>query len=311
MVKGHTTTHHPPPTIHYPPERSDMRRSASALLLGAALAAAGCRGGNCDLVESQLRARETDVHMLRAELDRAHAVNQGMQQELAAAHGDGAGPPPGAAAPGVMAYPVRTLTLGRQTGGHDADDCPGDEALQVVVEPRDADDQVVKAPGSLIVQALEVSPEGVKRPLSSWEVSEDELRRSWRTGLLSTGYTVVLPWKIWPSTEKVRVVVQLRAPDGRLYEADKDVCVRLAPGARRPAAPVGPPPREVPTLPPPKPLDPTPEGPVLDPASLGKPAPADAGPRKADFRVPAFEPYPAVAPAAEILRPTPTPDPKR
>lgn len=286
-----------------------MRRSATAMLLGAALAASaiGCHSGNCDLVESQLRARETDVHLLRAELDRAHAVNQGLQQEVAAAQ---AGWPAAACAPGVMAYPVRTLTLGRGTGGYDADDCPGDEALQVVVEPRDADEQVVKAPGSLVVQALEVAPEGVKRPLSSWEVSEDELRRSWRNGLLSTGYTLTLPWKLWPSTEKVRVVVQFRAPDGRLFEADKDVCVRLAPGARRPAAPVGPPPREVPTLPPPKPLEPAPEGPLLDPASLGKPAPADAGPKKADFRAPAFEPYPFVTPAAEILRPTPTPDPK-
>jgi hypothetical protein len=277
------------------------------MLLGAALAAsaAGCHSGNSDLVESQLRARETDVHLLRAELDRAHTVNQGLQQELAALQAGW----PAAAAPGVMAYPVRTLTLGRQTGGYDADDCPGDEALQVVVEPRDADDQVVKAPGSLVVQALEVAPEGVKRPLSSWELSEDDVRRSWRDTLLSRGYTLILPWKIWPSTEKVRVVAQFRAPDGRLFEADKDVTVRLAPGARRTDVPVGPPPREVPPLPPPKPLDPPPAGPVLDPPPVRKPT-ADDGSQKVDFRRPAFEPYSGASPAAEILRPMPAKDPE-
>ena len=34
-------------------------------------------------------------------------------------------------------YTLRSLALGRQTGGYDNDDIPGDEALQVGVEPPD------------------------------------------------------------------------------------------------------------------------------------------------------------------------------
>ncbi len=130
-------------------------------------------------------------------------------------------------------YPIRSLVLGRQTGGvDDASGC-GDQALQVIVEPRDADGSSIKVPGSLIVQVLEVSPEGVKRPLSTWEVSADQLSRSWRSGLLSTGYVLTFPWKMWPSTEKLRVTVQMRLADGRLFEADRDVTIRLPPLSQR------------------------------------------------------------------------------
>ena len=200
-------------------------------LFGMTLAAcAGCH--SCGVVESQLRARENDVRELKEELERTEFYNQTLQNELRALRGEQ--PLPDKAA---TAYPVRSLALGRQTGGRPADHGPGDGSLQVMVEPRDPDNQPIKAPGSLLVTAVEVSTEGLKRPLSSWEISPDQLRRSWRNGLFNTGYSLTLPWKVWPSTEKLRVVVVFRMPDGRVFEADKDVTVRLVPLNQRPALP--------------------------------------------------------------------------
>src|SRR5207302_8908304 len=124
------------------------------------------------------------------------------------------------------------------TGGVDEDGCPGDEALEVVVEPRDADGHTIKAPGSVHVEALEISPEGLKVPLSSWDLTPEQVRHTWRSGLLSTGYFIVLPWKNWPSSEKLRVVAQFTLADGRLFEADKDITVRLSPLTRRKTAPL-------------------------------------------------------------------------
>ena len=83
--------------------------------------------------------------------------------------------------------------------------------LQVFVEPRDGDGHTLKAPGTLTVHAFEITTEGLKKPLCSWEVSANESRRSWKSGLLSTGYSLVLPWKVWPSYDKVRVVAQFHA----------------------------------------------------------------------------------------------------
>jgi hypothetical protein len=275
------------------------------LLLGAAAAvvALGCRSSGSQ-VEQTLHARELDLMEARAELDHCRAINEGLQSELQELHGDPAACSPGGCdKPASLAYPVRTLTLGRQTGGRDSDATGGDDSLQVVVEPRDADNQAVKVPGTLVVQALEITSTGVKRPLSSWHISEDELRRSWRSGLLTTGYVLVLPWKIFPSTEKLRVVAQLRTADGRLFEADKDVTIRVVPAAKRPVPIPAPMPLPVdePLLPPPHLVDPPPDhGPDL------KPPPSDPTTSKAAWLLPAAR---VPAPPAQILRPVAAPPP--
>ncbi len=273
-----------------------MRRSVRALLLGAAAVALGCRSSGSSQVEQTLHARELDLMEARAELDHCRAINQDLQAELQTVHGDPATCPPGGCdKPASLAYPIHTLTLGRQTGGRDSDATGGDDSLQVVVEPRDADNQVIKVPGTLTVEALEIAPSGVKRSLSSWHISEDELRRSYRSGLLTTGYVLVLPWKIFPSTDKLRVVAQLRTADSRLFEADKDVTIRVVPAAKRPAP--MPPPVDAPVLPPPQPVgSPSDQGPELKP-------PSDSSTSKAAWLLPAVR---TPAPPAQILRPVAT-----
>src|SRR5262249_42863435 len=114
----------------------------------------------------------------------------------------------------------------------DEDGSPGDEALQVVITPQDSDGSAVKVPGNAVVQAFELTPDGLKVPLSRWEVPALELQRNWRSGLFTTGYSVTLPWKTWPSTDKLRVVVQfITLPNNRPFEAERDVTIKRAPGA--------------------------------------------------------------------------------
>jgi hypothetical protein len=209
-------------------------RQPVALLLVLLTTLAGCRSSpRRDLVEAELRVKDQDLRELKAELERSDAYNQFLQRELKAS----GGVTPEVAIPAGM----RTLTLGRQTGGIDDDGLPGDEALQVFLEPRDADNHVIKAPGTVNIQALEVAPEGTKKPLSSWPVDAETLRKSWRTGLMSSGYSLMLPWKAWPTSTKLKVVVQFVAQDERLFEAEKDVTIRLAPEAQRKTPPMPPP----------------------------------------------------------------------
>jgi hypothetical protein len=214
------------------------------------LGLAGCRGGNCDLVEAELRTREMQLADLRSERDNLVSHNQALQREIAALRGGS--PVKVSPEEASQTYTLRSLVLGRQTGGLDEDGHPGDEALQVHVEPRDGDSHTIKAPGTLTVLAAEITPEGLKKPLCSWEVSADDLRRSWKNGLLSTGYSLVLPWKVWPSSEKVRVVAQFTLSDGRMFEAEKDVTVRLVPPAHRSPPPVPADGADGPPLPPPR-----------------------------------------------------------
>ena len=129
--------------------------------------------------------------------------------------------------PGVStpALPVQTVTLAAGTGGFDDDQCVGDEALQVVIVPKDVDGSPVKAPGRVAVAAYEVTPTGLKVPIGRWEVTPEELRKVWRTGLLSSGYFVLLQWDRAPTTRRIRVVVRFVTLDGREYESDRDANV--------------------------------------------------------------------------------------
>ena len=244
-----------------------MRRPVTlAILAFLAAGAAGCRTApRKDLVEAELRVKDADLRQLRADLERTEAYNQTLQRELRAFQQMS----PGSASVDVSTPAgVRSIALGRQTGGVDDDGIPGDEALQVVLEPRDADGHTIKAPGHAHIHALEVTPEGVKKPLCSWHANPETLRKSWRTGLLSTGYYLTLPWRTWPSNTKLRVIVQFIGQDDRLFEADKDVTIRLTADGQRKDTPIegavpfdpGPPlpslPREGDVLPPPRTVDP-------------------------------------------------------
>lgn len=197
-----------------------------ATLLALCALSIGCGWRNKELLETELRTKEIQYNELRDEHERAEHYNHALERELAAIRQGDKTPPELA----PQTFGLKRITLGRMTGGLDTDNKAGDDALQVIVEPRDGADHLVKAPGTLHVMALQVDSQGVKTPLSAWDVSADDLRRSWKGGLFSNGYFVTLPWKNWPTSENLRVVVRLVLSDGRVFEADKDVKIHLAPG---------------------------------------------------------------------------------
>lgn len=223
----------------------------------------GCRN-RTDVVEGELRTRETLYREALEEQRRSEARVEALQREVEALRKGSKLLPEQAA----QTFGVKRIALGRSTGGYDGDNLPGDEMLQVVIEPRDSDDHTIKAPGTLHILALESSPQGIKTPLSNWDVPADKLRQSWKQGLLSTGYFLTLPWKNLPQYETVRVVVRFVTPDQRVFEADKDVKVRLVPGATQMRRdPV------LETLPAPSPLPVGENGPFLVPSSWSPASP--------------------------------------
>jgi hypothetical protein len=271
-------------------------RWPTVLLLGFSLSwlAAGCR--NNDLVEAELRSRDTDVRDLRADLARAEGMNEALMRELSAVRqGTSSKITPELAS---QTYTLKKIVLGRGTGGLDVDGLPGDEALQLILQPQDVDDHTIKAPGSLHVEAAEISAEGLKTFFSAWDVTPEQLRRTWHSGLLSTGYVITLPWKNWPSSEKLRITARFTLLDGRVFEADKDITIHL-----------GPPPHGK-SVGPPMPVFPENETPLGMPRLESKPPTlspisasfASSNGRAASWRAP--EP-PSIADSIELLRPAP------
>jgi hypothetical protein len=201
----------------------------SFLVLALAIGAApGCRHKS-DLLENELRERDKQYREALDELGRAEHRTDAQQREIDALR-KGAMVTPEQAA---QTFGLKRITFGRGTGGVDNDSLPGDEALQVILEPRDTDDHIIKAPATFYVLAVEINQQGLKTPFCSWTVPPDKLRPSWKQGLLSTGYSLILPWTNFPQTENLRIVGRLVTADGRIYETDKDIRVHLVPGAPR------------------------------------------------------------------------------
>ncbi len=221
------------------PSRPRRSRGAVRCLLFCALLAAhsslaGCRSNNrYDLLEAELRTRERELADARAALDQSRNLLRAYEQSQR--------PAPGSGAPGPF-LPVRDISLGRGTGGADEDGLPGDEGMVLVIVPKDEDGAAVKVPGRAVVAAWEVSPAGIKTPIGSWDVPADKLRRTWKSGLISTGYFVALPWQTLPTSDRVRVAVRLVTSDGRAYETDRDITVK-PPSMALPRGNVLPPPQ--------------------------------------------------------------------
>ncbi len=188
------------------------------------LFATGCRSNNrYDLIEAELRTRERELADARGALDQSRNLLRAYE----AAQTRGAspsGPQPGGG--GGVFLSVKEIAIGRGTGGIDEDGAPGDEGLLVVVVPKDEDGSAVKVPARALVAAWEITPAGLKNPIGSWNIPADKLRPTWKSGLISTGYFIAVPWQTPPASDRVRVAVRLITTDGRAFEADRDVSVK-------------------------------------------------------------------------------------
>jgi hypothetical protein len=245
-------------------DQPSRRRNWRRLWLSAVLPSALCLlptackpNKRYDLLEAELRTRERELLETRAQLEQARNLNRAYVQQPQLP-----GTPVSATAP--VYIPVKEVALARGTGGVDEDGVPGDEGLMVVVAPRDEDGAAVKVPARVEVAAWQVTPDGIKHPIGSWSLPPEKVRPTWRSGFVSTGYFVAVPWQTYPTQEKVRVAVRLTTLDGRAFETDKDITVKLCSTPR-----VGPP--ATPIIPgPPGPLGPGPREPLFpDPLPPG------------------------------------------
>jgi hypothetical protein len=210
-------------------KRRGPGRAVSLLsLLALSLIVSGCK--HQDALENEMRARDFQYRDLLDEMKKCEFHNQALQSEIEAIRRGQKITPETAA----QNYGLKRIALGSLTMGINTGKCPGDDALQVIVEPRDVDDHTIKVPGTVQVIAQEINSQGIKMPLSTWDISQDQVRKSWQQGLMNTGYYFKLPWQSWPQYENVRVTVKFVLSDNRLFEADKDIKVRLASRDMRP-----------------------------------------------------------------------------
>jgi hypothetical protein len=224
-------------------------RSVACLLAALQLSLlVGCKPNKrYDLIEAELRTRERELADTRIALEQARNLNRAYAQQSAS----NAEP----AAPNAPTYvPIKEIALARGTGGVFGEGASGDDGLMVVVVPKDEDGAAVKVPAKLDVLAWEITSAGLKNQIGNWTVPAEKVRPTWRSGFISTGYFVLVPWQSRPTTDKVRVAVRLTTLDGRAFETDRDIFVKVIPVVA-PLAPQSIPPslQQTPVVPSPNP----------------------------------------------------------
>ena len=125
-------------------------------------------------------------------------------------------------------FTAHGLRLGKLTGGWDADTAkPGDEGLQVFVVPTDQAGDEIKAAGTFVVDAFDLSKGGEVR-LGHWEFPTAEASKHWLGNALQYGFIFEVPWQTVPTGDQVTIRTTFTDElTGRAFTAQRAVKVSL------------------------------------------------------------------------------------
>jgi len=207
-----------------------MRRGTIAQVLGwtaLLLGAAGCSGPALSPAE---RAEMLMARSARLEEELLAARRQLAQLTEAGKSATEATEP--AAMPPEDPFRAVAVRFGKYTGGLDTDGHPGDERLKVILEPLDAEGDVVKRAGALALEALEPTS-GEPRLYAQWKWSREELARTWLSGLGLYGYVLKLDWPEGRPPESGRLLLRARFTtlSEEVLSVEKEVSIRRAAAA--------------------------------------------------------------------------------
>ena len=125
-------------------------------------------------------------------------------------------------------FTTHGLRLGKLTGGWDPDESkPGDEGIQVFTVPTDQAGDEIKATGTFVIDAFDLSKGGEVR-LGHWEFPTEETSKRWLGSALQYGFIFELPWQTVPTGGEVTIRVTFTDElTGRVFTAQRPVKVSV------------------------------------------------------------------------------------
>jgi hypothetical protein len=203
------------------------------------LLSAGCLGsrGNVELLEAKLRQQQDladryqrQLAQTQSELTVAQQETDVLRKQLA---DEGERPLPAEYTQNL--FQVTGLQFKPLlTGGRDRDGQSGDDVLVALIAPYDEHGDVVKLPGALEIEALDMTrPEG-ERQVAHRAFSPQEARGLWKSGFLAAGFQCEVPWQQPPTSEELLLHARLSTADGRQFDATHTVRVQTAGGGDSP-----------------------------------------------------------------------------
>ena len=175
------------------------------MLILTLLGATGCRNDvQTSLWEQNKTLSETKTE-LTLEAERLRQENALLAGQVSTLSGIEAG--------ARAAVVPQTVRIGRHSGLYDKTNDGSEDSLVVYVEPVDANQDVIKAAGSVQVELwnLGVGPENAR--LAAWEVGAEALKGQWGRGLLGAYYRLTFPLEGVVLGDRTELTVRVRFID--------------------------------------------------------------------------------------------------
>ncbi|MFZ5829330.1 MAG: hypothetical protein ACOY3P_04545 [Planctomycetota bacterium] len=125
---------------------------------------------------------------------------------------------------------VERITLNRLlTGGYKGRRTKGSEGVLVVIEPRDAEGRIVRAPADLSIVVLDPAMEGEAARIARWDFSAEETAQLFQQNRIGPGIQVEVPWPNGaPEHDDLHLFVRYVTADGRKLQADRPIRAQLS-----------------------------------------------------------------------------------
>ncbi|MDX1946171.1 MAG: hypothetical protein SFU86_12300 [Pirellulaceae bacterium] len=112
------------------------------------------------------------------------------------------------------------------TGGIDLDGQAGDDGLSVVIEPRNAAEQLVPDAGAVSVVVLDPSRQGEAARVARWDFDLSATRSKLQATAAAPGITLQMPWPAEaPKSTTLQLFVRYESPDGRKLESSREIYI--------------------------------------------------------------------------------------
>ena len=192
------------------------------------LAAVGC--GSPSRANIELRKENQSLHQQVDQLKRQVAGDEQVIAGLRRQHGTLQTLTPDRL---DQLYTTHGLEFGRLSGGVKLDPArSADEALAIYVVPIDQDGQKLKAAGTFVVEAFDLSAKENNR-IGRWTFDLEQARKAWNGWFLEYNYVLICPWQTPPQhpdlTVKVTFTDELTQTP---FTAQREVRVTLAPATQ-------------------------------------------------------------------------------
>jgi len=223
----------------FAPEAARGTAPKSLCLALALLLSAGCLGsrGNVELLEAKLRQQQDLADRFQRQLAQTQSELTLAQQDADSLRKQmvdrGEHPLPQEYTQNL--FQVAGLQFKPLlTGGRDRDGQPGDDVLIALIAPYDEHGDVVKLPGSLEVEALDMTRPEEERQVAHRVFSPQETKALWKSGFLASGFQCEVPWQQSPASDELLLHARLSTADGRQFDATHTIHVQPAEGAESP-----------------------------------------------------------------------------